>query len=81
MMVPYKKSTEYEELAGIAFSKDKPYLKTLLEEKIGALEQGIAYVNYEHCTSPPTQPNSTTKPARAARAWQTRSAESSKNST
>ena len=49
MMVPYKKSQEYEELAGIAYSKDKPYLKTLLEEKIGGLEQAIAYINYEHC--------------------------------
>ena len=81
MMVPYKKSTEYEELAGIAFSKDKPYLKTLLEEKIGALEQGIAYVNYEHCTSPLTQRNSTMKPARAVLVWPTRSAENCKNST
>lgn len=30
-MVPYHKSKEYEELVKEAFSKDKPYLKTLLE--------------------------------------------------
>ena len=49
MMVPFKKSHEYEELSSIAISRDKPYLKTLMEKKINHLEQAIAYVNYEHC--------------------------------
>lgn len=46
MMVPYKKSHEYEELSSLAISRDKPYLKTLMEEKISHLEQAIAYINY-----------------------------------
>ena len=71
-MVPYKKSQEYEELAGIAYSKDKPYLKTLLEEKIGALEQAIAYINYEHCKFDCMQRSCTLRPVMVLREWRIR---------
>lgn len=30
-MVPYKKSAEYQELSSLAISREKPYLKSLME--------------------------------------------------
>lgn len=68
MMVPYKKSADYEQIAALAINRDKPYLRTLMEEKINFLEQAIAYINYEHCSSVIIQPICINRPVEVRQA-------------
>jgi hypothetical protein len=72
-MVHYKKSAEYEELSSLAISRDKPYLKTLMSEKISFLEYAIAYVNLDYCTFNLTQPTSISRRAPVPRLFRARS--------